>query len=126
MTVLHNRLGIDHVTYGMFDFSLSFIIFLHMVFLVHLYSHSGQNSEPDGSKQNHSISRAQEAGYAFLGGSPGGDSPDGDVEDELGSFEMGERRPFSRNQMGSSEIKDEIDNLGSQNENSLRRGVIGL
>jgi len=34
-------LGIDHVTYALFDFSLSFLIYLVITLLVHLYQSTG-------------------------------------------------------------------------------------
>jgi len=34
-------LGIDHVSYALFDFSLSFLIYLVITFLVHLYQSTG-------------------------------------------------------------------------------------
>lgn len=43
---MHNAhdLGIDHVSYALFDFSISFLIYLLITFLVHLYANSGRNS----------------------------------------------------------------------------------
>jgi hypothetical protein len=38
---LTKSLGIDHVTYALFDFSLSFLIYLVITFLVHLYQSTG-------------------------------------------------------------------------------------
>lgn len=40
-SILINSLGIDHVTYALFDFSLSFLIYLIITFLVHLYQSTG-------------------------------------------------------------------------------------
>ncbi|RXK36232.1 membrane protein [Tremella mesenterica] len=39
-----DNLGIDHVSYALFDFSLSFLIYLIITFLVHLYLSTGANS----------------------------------------------------------------------------------
>jgi hypothetical protein len=39
--ILTKSLGIDHVTYALFDFSLSFLIYLVITFLVHLYQSTG-------------------------------------------------------------------------------------
>jgi hypothetical protein len=39
--ILTQSLGIDHVTYALFDFSLSFLIYLVITFLVHLYQSTG-------------------------------------------------------------------------------------
>ena len=55
-------LGIDHVTYGMFDFSLSFLIYLVITFLVHLYQNTGKNADSSVSGQP----EIPEAGYAKL------------------------------------------------------------
>jgi hypothetical protein len=52
--ILTRSLGIDHVTYALFDFSLSFLIYLVITFLVHLYQSTGiiassrQTSEEEG------------------------------------------------------------------------------
>jgi len=52
--MLKCSLGIDHVTYALFDFSLSFLIYLVITFLVHLYQSTGiiaaskQTSEEEG------------------------------------------------------------------------------
>ncbi|BEI95079.1 hypothetical protein CcaverHIS631_0100280 [Cutaneotrichosporon cavernicola] len=54
-----NALGIDHVTYALFDFSLSFLVYLVITFLVHLYSNSGRNAMIMGDGE-------PEAGYAKL------------------------------------------------------------
>ncbi|CAK9783958.1 membrane protein [Cutaneotrichosporon oleaginosum] len=51
-----DALGIDHVTYALFDFSLSFLVYLVITFLVHLYANSGRNA---------ALNEA-EAGYAKL------------------------------------------------------------
>jgi hypothetical protein len=40
-TQLIPSLGIDHVTYALFDFSLSFLIYLVITLLVHLYQSTG-------------------------------------------------------------------------------------
>ena len=53
-----DALGIDHVSYALFDFSLSFIIYLVITFLVHLYSNSGRNATKDNTEP--------ETGYAKL------------------------------------------------------------
>lgn len=55
-------LGIDHVTYGMFDFSLSFLIYLVITFLVHLYQLTGKNADTSTADRP----EAQEAGYAKI------------------------------------------------------------
>lgn len=54
-----DALGIDHVSYALFDFSLSFIIYLVITFLVHLYANSGRNA---GS----TATDGAETGYAKL------------------------------------------------------------
>jgi hypothetical protein len=43
-------LGIDHVSYALFDFSLSFLIYLLITFLVHLYANSGRNASRDDAE----------------------------------------------------------------------------
>lgn len=57
----HN-LGIDHVSYALFDFSLSFLIYLVITFLVHLYSNSGRNAQSTADD----AARGAENGYAKL------------------------------------------------------------
>nr|XP_031861156.1 uncharacterized protein CI109_003517 [Kwoniella shandongensis]KAA5528228.1 hypothetical protein CI109_003517 [Kwoniella shandongensis] len=61
---MHNAdgLGIDHVTYALFDFSLSFLIYLIITFLVHLYSNTGRNA----SEASAEPANAEEAGYSKL------------------------------------------------------------
>jgi hypothetical protein len=55
--ILTRSLGIDHVTYALFDFSLSFLIYLVITFLVHLYQSTGitasskQTSEEEGYRK---------------------------------------------------------------------------
>lgn len=46
---MHNadNLGIDHVSYALFDFSISFLIYLLITFLVNLYSNSGRNASKE-------------------------------------------------------------------------------
>lgn len=62
---MHNadNLGIDHVTYALFDFSLSFLIYLVITFLVHLYSNSGRNAAKNTEVTGET---ATENGYATL------------------------------------------------------------
>lgn len=76
-TLTQRSLGIDHVTYGMFDFSLSFLIYLVITFLVHLYQHTGKNAESSSTDKP----EAQEAGYAKL--QQAGQEPDGPDTYEL-------------------------------------------
>lgn len=54
-----DNLGIDHVSYALFDFSLSFLVYLVITFLVHLYSNSGRNASLNADTE-------PEAGYAKL------------------------------------------------------------
>lgn len=54
-----DNLGVDHVTYALFDFSLSFLVYLVISFLVHLYSNSGRNASLNKEGE-------PEAGYAVL------------------------------------------------------------
>ncbi len=54
--------GIDHVSYALFVFSLSFVLFLHMTFLVNLYSTTGKNAVSGLAKEL----MAREEGYQTL------------------------------------------------------------
>ena len=56
--ILTKSLGIDHVTYALFDFSLSFLIYLVITFLVHLYQSTGIIAS--------SKHRSEEEGYTKL------------------------------------------------------------
>ncbi|KAL1411021.1 hypothetical protein Q8F55_001966 [Vanrija albida] len=79
-----NDLGIDHVSYALFDFSLSFLIYLIITFLVHLYQNTGRNAGTRSVESN-----AQEAGYSQLatrgGGDPDADGPEAYELTEHGS-----------------------------------------
>jgi hypothetical protein len=71
-----DRLGIDHVSYALFDFSLSFLVYLVITFLVHLYSNTGRNAGLNADEP--------EDGYAKLTQREGRDGlPDGPEVFEL-------------------------------------------
>ncbi|KAJ9105360.1 hypothetical protein QFC21_001729 [Naganishia friedmannii] len=93
-------IGIDHVTYALFVFSLSFIIFLHMSFLVHLYSNSGKN------KVAKAETSAKEEGYEAIRLSNSQTSPTQDFEAE--SFELTNRHSEEGDPVDLTG-KDEID-----------------
>ncbi|ORX33754.1 hypothetical protein BD324DRAFT_638450 [Kockovaella imperatae] len=59
-----DNLGIDHVSYALFDFSLSFLIYLVITFMVHMYQTTGQNALSAEEAANHP--EGQESGYAKL------------------------------------------------------------
>ncbi|GHJ84286.1 hypothetical protein NliqN6_0688 [Naganishia liquefaciens] len=93
-------LGIDHVTYALFVFSLSFIIFLHISFLVHLYSNSGRNKAV-----NEEVT-VKEEGYEAIRLSHSHSSPTQDLQAE--SFELADRRSEDGDPVDLTG-KDEID-----------------
>jgi hypothetical protein len=66
--------GIDHVTYALFDFSLSFLLYLLISCLIHLYSHSGRNTAKTAEAAAQAALADQETGYSRV--------------DEAESFEM--------------------------------------
>jgi hypothetical protein len=72
-----SSLGIDHVSYALFDFSLSFLIYLLITFLVHLYASTGKNAAASTSAVREVDSVA---GYSKL-------DPEGGAE----SFELAEQ-----------------------------------
>lgn len=65
-----DSLGIDHVSYALFDFSLSFLIYLVITFLVNLYA-TGVNTEED-----------KEVGYAKLPREENGGPEEFELEDQ--------------------------------------------
>ncbi|WVW82859.1 hypothetical protein I302_104871 [Kwoniella bestiolae CBS 10118] len=92
--------GIDHVSYALFDFSLSFLLYLIITFLVHLYSNSGKNAQLN--KQNDV--NAEERGYSKLeqNGHANADDDDGPE-----AYELTERE--SESDEGRKVGGDEID-----------------
>ncbi|OCF45410.1 membrane protein [Kwoniella heveanensis CBS 569] len=90
-------LGIDHVSYALFDFSLSFLLYLIIAFLVHLYSNSGKNALQ--SNEGNANLNAEEAGYSKIGsenvgrrgvgGEYGLDEDDGPEAYELSDRDIG-------------------------------------
>lgn len=61
-----DALGIDYVSYALFDFSLSFIIYLVISGLVHLYATTGRNAAVYGVEGEGRRTDAEEEGYAKL------------------------------------------------------------
>jgi len=107
---LHNAddLGIDHVSYALFDFSLSFLIYLVITFLVHLYQSTGKNAStvvlPDD---------AQEAGYSKLDQrtSHEGEGPE--------SYELTEQDLSGEEDAVKIGGEDEVDWIGRQNGKAM-------
>ena len=101
---IETSLGIDHVSYGMFDFSLSFLIYLVITFLVHLYQHTGQNAQLAKLERLD----APEAGYAKL-------QQAGLEQDGADSYELTEQDELSEDEdavkIGG---QDEVDFLNRQ------------
>jgi hypothetical protein len=116
---MHNAdaLGIDHVSYALFDFSLSFIIYLLITFLVHLYSTSGRNA-------NRSIEEpgATEAGYAKLNQqAAAAHDADADADGGPESYELTEHASLS----GESDAvkihgEDEVDWINRDRSGGVR------
>ncbi|RSH93923.1 hypothetical protein EHS25_006575 [Saitozyma podzolica] len=84
---MHNAddLGIDHVSYALFDFSLSFLIYLVITFLVHLYQNTGQNATKSAIVDS---TNAQENGYAKVHQHQRNESQDGPEAYELTEQDM--------------------------------------
>jgi hypothetical protein len=115
-----DNLGVDHVTYALFVrplfahclrfsdpvvalsevFSMSFVIFLHITFLVHLYSNSGRNK---GVAEE---ATAKEEGYEALQLDQSQTRPTQDFEAE--SFELTDRHSDDGDPVDLTG-KDEID-----------------
>ncbi|WVF72001.1 hypothetical protein IAT40_006812 [Kwoniella sp. CBS 6097] len=90
-------LGIDHVSYALFDFSLSFLLYLIITFLVHLYSNSGKNALLQSAEGSANLN-AEEAGYSKIHAAendnrPGGGGGYGLEEDDDGpeAYELSDR-----------------------------------
>ncbi|KAJ9116654.1 hypothetical protein QFC20_000587 [Naganishia adeliensis] len=95
-----DNLGVDHVTYALFVFSMSFVIFLHITFLVHLYPNSGRN------KAVAEEATAKEEGYEAVRLSQSQTRPTQDFEAE--SFELTDRHSDDGDPVDLTG-KDEID-----------------
>lgn len=116
-----DSLGIDHVSYALFDFSLSFLIYLVITFLVHLYSNSGRNAlqKADNGEEIFDSARAEEHGYAKV---PAGEQRGGDDdlhEDGPEAYEMADRDSSGESDAVKIEGEDEVDWMG-------RRGPVSL
>lgn len=110
-----HALGIDHVSYALFDFSLSFLVYLVITFLIHLYSNSGRNAGLNAEEE-------PEAGYAKLNqhGEPVG-LPDGPEVFELTEHDGSENGTELTGDEDAVKIgtEDEVDWMGQ----GRRRGV---
>ena len=96
-----SSLGIDHVTYGLFDFSLSFLIYLVITFLVHLHQHTGQNANRNGT-----LGVETGEGYAKL--------DQAHELDEQESFELADQDLSGDEDAVKIGTEDEVDWLKSQ------------
>lgn len=94
-------LGIDHVSYALFDFSLSFLIYLVITFLVHLYQTTGKNATALAEK-----TRDGENGYAPVGQHPDTDGPE--------SYELAEHDRDLDLASGSGD--DDATKIGGEDE----------
>lgn len=97
-------LGIDHVSYALFDFSLSFLIYLVITFLVHIYQTTGRNGAALAADS--ARPQAEEAGYAKIQRH----SADPDAPE---AYEMAEQDSFSGDEdavkIGTEDEVDWID-----------------
>ncbi|WWC89779.1 uncharacterized protein L201_004705 [Kwoniella dendrophila CBS 6074] len=131
-------MGIDHVSYALFDFSLSFLLYLIITFLVSLYSNSGKNAELNKDKQVD----AEERGYSKLQQGGGSKFPNDDDDDEdgpeayelteqdvlgsgSGSSDEGKKVRGERDTQSQHHVRDEIDWM-DRSENDTRRGGVRL
>lgn len=101
-----NDLGIDHVTYALFDFSLSFLIFLLITFLVHLYQNTGKNAE--AAKREGDRPGVAEAGYSKLNGSAA-------HEEGPESYELADQDLSGEEDATKIGAEDEVDWLHREN-----------
>ncbi|OXC69201.1 hypothetical protein AYX13_02146 [Cryptococcus neoformans] len=117
-----DSLGVDHVTYALFDFSLSFLIYLVITFLVHLYSNSGRNAlqKENNGEDIFDSERAEDHGYAKVSTEQreqrGDDDLDGDGPE---AYEMADRDSSGESEAVRIGGEDEVDWMG-------RKGPIGL
>ncbi|TYJ56683.1 hypothetical protein B9479_002613 [Cryptococcus floricola] len=119
---MHNadNLGIDHVTYALFDFSLSFLIYLIITFLVHLYSNSGRNALEsqggDGVERGREIFDSEEEGHGYAKVSTddrrSGERRRGEAEDGPEAFELEERESSNESEAVKIGGEDEVDWIG--------------
>ncbi|WVO14040.1 hypothetical protein L204_101665 [Cryptococcus depauperatus] len=121
---MHNadNLGIDHVSYALFTFSLSFLIYLVITFLVHLYSNSGRNASNEATDESNNVNaeifdseRAEQTGYAKVPTTAdeqrhnGRRSGEGNEHEESESYEMGERASSGESDILKTDEEDEVD-----------------
>jgi hypothetical protein len=133
---LIDSLGIDHVTYALFvspstvhqytltlilqDFSLSFLIYLVITFLVHLYQSTGIVGASSRTETN------QEAGYSKLNGN-GNANAHGDSRESLDgpeAFELTDRDTDSAEEdaIKIERQEDEVDWM-DPDQREARRGL---
>ncbi|ORY28304.1 putative membrane protein [Naematelia encephala] len=117
---LHNAddLGIDHVSYALFDFSLSFLIYLVITFLVHLYRSTGKNAASATADRPEAV----EAGYAKLQ-TRASHEPDGPE-----AYEMAEQDYSGEEDAVKIGTEDEVDwmHRGGTGENGHAGGGVRL
>ncbi|WVR05371.1 hypothetical protein IAU60_002385 [Kwoniella sp. DSM 27419] len=113
-------LGIDHVSYALFDFSLSFLLYLIITFLVHLYSNSGKNA----SQAKDASLNAEEAGYAKLNGNLGRAHED-EEDDGPEAYELHDRVEAEGSSEEGTKVggEDEVDWMGRGSSRQGMRGV---
>ncbi|GMK55026.1 hypothetical protein CspeluHIS016_0200820 [Cutaneotrichosporon spelunceum] len=109
-----DALGIDHVSYALFDFALSFLVYLVISFLVHLYANSGRNR---------AHSDEAEVGYAKLTQREGELDPEGPE-----AFELAEAGSDEYEASEASHLTGDSDavKIGGQDEVDWMQGTRGL
>ncbi|OCF55863.1 membrane protein [Kwoniella mangroviensis CBS 10435] len=115
-------MGIDHVSYALFDFSLSFLLYLIITFLVALYSTSGKNAELNKELDQ---SNAEERGYSKLEQNGHAAAANDDDDDGPEAYELAERESESdegRKVRGG----DEIDWMHNGHDEPGRSGGVRL
>lgn len=98
-------LGIDHVSYALFDFSLSFLIYLVITALVHLYQHTGQNGAALAEQQ---ARNGAENGYAKIDQRISGDGPE--------AYELTEQDNDRDLDLASGSGDDDATKIGREDE----------
>jgi hypothetical protein len=106
-------------------FSLSFLLFLHITFLVHLYSHSGKNAVANLAKEL----VATEEGYRSLRLRHSNDGPnDGPESFELAEHESDERldgTTLNTGRESDEDAKEFVISDGRDSDDWGNRGVRG-
>lgn len=119
-----DSLGVDHVTYALFDFSLSFLIYLVITFLVHLYSNSGRNAlqKANNGEEIFDSARAEEHGYAKVPAEQGEQRGEDDDSHEDGpeAYEMADRDSSGESDAVKIGGEDEVDWMGRRAPVSLQ------